>query len=112
VSSKIVCVLGKVACGQIPVDVSGAAKNSTKWILDVCVDTSRHTLVEIELLDYLSGKRKESVMLAVSITPVNDAAWEARMCATDPDKPMFTLHKDRGVARYRICIDSVHTAAR
>ena len=110
--SSITCVLGKVACGQVPVDVSKAGRNSTKWILDVCVDTEAVTLLDVELLDYGTGKRKDDLVLSFALAPLNDAAHEARLCVVEPEKARFTLSKDKGLARYRICIDSVHSASR
>ncbi len=120
----IVQILGAV---QTDVELKGRpADNSTRWVFDVesetlgrLPDTSEPQEEIVALVLHLLDPRNEKLVFnpdifSCSLTPLCDAFYSARPYIMHRDDGAFVLHMRRtpGLVRYRVGIDTIHSATR
>lgn len=121
---NIRCILGRVSSSSpdVVVDDSKAVSNSSKWIFDVHLSSSRE--FEVTLLNFLGGKPRPKCVLAPHACALNKQATESLIWFPDPDRMLIHIHLNNevkghpdivkvvGATHFRVTVDALHSLMR
>lgn len=119
---QIICRLGRIhpteAC---PAAILKGERNARLWVLDFLVDQT--CMINLEPVDWLSGKHIPRGLLMASAAPLNVTAARCQIYFPVLDGPKFTVGVDMPERRrpegegyepalFRVRLDAPHTAMR
>jgi len=114
---KIVCCLGRIKTPEnVPGSQAKGDRNASRWVLDFEVDQTS-TTVNLELVDWLSGKALPPCLLVPSVAPLNATAARSAIHFPLLDGPKLTVvvelpEDSKEPALFRVLLDAPHTLMR
>jgi hypothetical protein len=115
-SIRIQCELGKITSPDedVEVDDSQAEGNSTRWVFFVEQDTEKRQTLRFHLRDFRTGKIKNSMIPSSVPVPMDRNAALANLRTPLPQGSVQIIELDniKGIARYRVTVDAVHSLMR
>lgn len=108
---RITPVLGRISVQGARLIEAPSRNNSTRWLFDV--DGSSKTPIVVQLLDPRSGLPVKPDLVSGSLLPRSAMFFEAcPFLDTLDDGKLVLIHATDAVCRYRVCVDTMHTATR
>ena len=104
-------VLGRISAQTAQLVEGVPHSNSTRWIFDV--DGGAKEPVVIQLLGFKSKQPASPDLVSGSLLPRSASFFEARpFLETLEDGKLVLVHVSPVPCRYRVCVDTMHTATR
>lgn len=110
--SQVTPVLGRIEVHNADLSSTHPKNNSTRWIFDV--EGRLDTPVIVQLVDSRSGHPLRAHLIAGSFLPRSPEFYVGRPFIQELDDGKLVLtHTDTSVScRYRVCVDTMHSATR